>query len=259
MMIKNYKFVFSYLHDAKHYQICIDRENPSVVYIALKNRLMTSISKDWSLEEAARLLQRLVEALDDDLTCVKDYIDKVKRRLESKKDDTDFTRLHAFFMLSMCLSKPHQMQFDRHMKTLKDTKMLPSMAEPFDKSMRSKMTLAQKKYLSGDARQLPLGDLSKAEYRKCGLIATQKIRPEEPKKPKIEAKKAKVTVKTKKKTATKKNTTESKNATSKTKAIQPVAKTENVEPVAKKAKKTKVPKENIIEVMGTLQAAKVVL
>ena len=249
--------VFSYLHDPKYYQICIDREDPSVVYIALKNRLMTSISKDWSLDEAARLLQRLIDSLDEDLTCVKDYIDKVKRRLESKKDDTDFTRLHAFFMLSMCLSKPHQMQFDRHMKTLKDTKMLPSMAEPFDKTMRSKMTLAQKKYLSGDARQLPLGDLSKAEYRKCGLIATQKIKPEEPKKPKIELKKAKNVTKTKKKSNTKKSSGESKQTTSKPKATNPVQKTENVEPVAKKAKKTKVPKENIHDVMGNLQAAKV--
>ena len=174
-----------------------------------------------------------------------------------KKDDTDFTRLHAFFMLSMCLSRPHQMQFDRHMKTLKDTKMLPSMSEPFDKSMKSKMTMAQKKYLSGDSRQLPLGDLSKAEYRKCGLIATQKIRPEEPKKAKVEAKKTKVTTKAKKKTSTKKASHDSKNQTSKTKVSQSTTKTENVEPVAKKAKKTKVPKENIIDVMGTLQAAKV--
>ena len=218
---------------------------------------MTSISKDWSLDEAVRLLQRLIDSLDEDLTCVKDYIDKVKRRLELKKDDTDFTRLHAFFMLSMCISRPHQVQFDRHMKTLKDTKMLPSMAEPFDKNMKSKMTMAQKKYLSGDSRQLPLGDLSKAEYRKCGLIATQKIRPEEPKKPKVETKKTKVTTKAKKKTSTKKNSNESKTQTSKTKATPTPTKTENVEPAVKKAKKTKVPKENIIEVMGTLQAAKV--
>ena len=251
--------MLSYLHDPKHYQICIDRENPSVVYIALKNRLMTSMAKDWSLDEAVRLLQRLIEALDDDLTCVKDYIDKVKRRLEAKKDDTDFTRLHAFFMLSMCLSRPHQLQFDRHMKTLKDTKMMPSMSEPFDKAIRSKMAMAQKKYLSGDARQLPLGDLSKSEYRKCGLIATQKIRPEEPKKAKVEAKKTKTLVKTKKK-STKKNANESKASTTKQKSTTPTPKAENVEqPVAKKAKKTKVPKQNLNEVMGTLQAAKVTL
>ena len=246
---------FSYLHDPKFYQICVDREDPKLVYVALKNRLMTSIAKDWSLDEASRLLQRLVEAMDEDLTCVKDYIDKVRRRLESKKDDVDFTRLHAFFMLSMCLSKPHQMQFDRLMKTLKDTKMLPSLAEPFDKTMRAKMTMAQKKYLSGDARQLPLGDLSKSEYRKCGLIATQKIRPEEPKKPKTEVKKVKVVQKIKKKT-TKKANPDSKSATSKTKA-NPATKTESVEPAPKKAKKTKVPTENLADVMGTLQAAKV--
>ena len=243
------------MHDPKFYQICVDREDPRVVYIALKNRLMTSISKDWSLDEAARLLQRLVDAFDEDLTCVKDYVDKVRRRLEAKKDDVDFTRLHAFFMLSMCLSKPHQMQFDRLMKTLKDTKMLPSLSEPFDKTMKTKMTMAQKKYLSGDARQLPLGDLSKSEYRKCGLIATQKIRPEEPKKPKTEVKKVKVVRKIKKKT-TKKATSDPKTTTSKTK-VSTAPKTEIVEPVPKKAKKTKVPTENLADVMGTLQAAKV--
>ena len=133
--------------------------------------------------------------------------------------------------------------------------MLPSMSEPFDKAMRSKMTLAQKKYLSGDSRQLPLGDLSKSEYRKCGLIATQKIRPEEPKKVKTESKKSKVTLKPKKKSS-RKTSADQKPNTSKAK-VTTQAKVESVEPTPKKAKKTKVPAENLHEVMGTLQAAKV--
>ena len=231
--------------------ICIDREDPGLVYVALKNRLMTSHAKDWSLDEAARLLQRLIDAMDEDLTVVKEYVDKVKRRLETKKDDVDFTRLHAFFLLSMCLSKPHQMQFDGHMKTLRDTRPLPTLMEPFDKGMRVKMQAAQKKHLSGDSRQLPLGDLSKNDYRRCGLIATAKIKPEEPKKSKPETKKAKADKKEKKE---KKKSSKKKESSQK----QPSETTTEVEqPVAKKAKKTKVPAKDLTQVMQTLQANKV--
>ena len=59
-----------------------------------------------------------------------------------------------------------------------------------------------------------------------------------------------------KKKTTKKANPDSKSATSKTKA-NPATKTESVEPAPKKAKKTKVPTENLADVMGTLQAAKV--
>ena len=240
------------MHDERHYRICIDREDPSTVYIALKNKLMTCQAKEWSLEEAARLLTRFIESLDDDLACVKDYVEKVRQRLISKKDDTEFTRYHAFFLLSMCLSKPHQLAFDDHMKTLRDTRTASSLLEPFDKAMRAKMSAAQKKYLNGDSRQLPLGDLSKTEYRKCGLIATLKLRPDEPKKPKAEKKKEdKKSDKKEKKT--KKSSKKSEKSDSKSDS-----KPEVEQPVAKKAKKTKVPKKDLQNVMQTLEEQKAV-
>ena len=249
------------MHDPKHYQICIDREDPAIVYVALKNRLMTSHSKDWALDDANRLLLRLVEAMDEDLACVKDYIEKVRRRLETKKDDTDFTRMHAFFLLSMCLSKPHQVAFDDQMKQLRDTRPIACLQEPFDKTLKSKMVMAQKKHLSGDSRQLPLGDLSKNEYRKCGLIATQKIRPEEPKKAKTDQKKEKKTTSKSKKNGKNSNKNSKKsNAkdTSKTINLDADVKQETgVEPAPKKAKKTKVPEVDIHKVMNSLQSAKV--
>ena len=248
------------MHDPKHYMICIDREDPSTVYIALKNRLMTSHAKDWSLDDANRLLLRLVEAMDEDLACVKDYIEKVRRRIEAKRDDADFTRLQAFFMLSMCLSKPHQVAFDDHMKLLRDTRPVACLMEPFDKALKTKMVLAQKKHLTGDSRQLPLGDLTKNEYRKCGLIATQKIRPDEPKKVKTEQKKTKTSSKTKK--STKNSNKTSKKTTKDTTKVVNLdvdVKTETgvEQPAPKKAKKTKVPDVDIHNVMNTLQSAKV--
>ena len=233
--------------------ICIDREDPSVVYVSLKNRLMTAHANNWCLVEAVQLLARLIDALNEDLACVKDYIEKVKRKLEDKANDTDFTKLQACFLLSMCLSKPHQLAFDIHMKTLKDTRPVPALLEPFDKALRAKMVSAQRKHLSGDSRQLPLGDLSKTEYRKCSLIATQKIRPEEPKKVDAPPKKTKVVKKVVKKVAKKKDTT----TTTKTKPVVEPTKATVEQPAAKKAKKTKVPAENLSDVMNTLQAQKV--
>ena len=245
------------MHDSKFYMICIDRENPSVVYVALKNRLMTAHANNWCLIEAVQLLQRLLDALDEDLACVKEYIDKVKRKLESKANDTDFTKLQACFLLSMCLSKPHQMAFDIYMKMIRETRPASALLEPFDKALRAKMVSAQKKHLTGDARQLPLGDLSKTEYRKCSLIATQKIRPEEPKKPDVVVKKTKVVKKT-----VKKSTKDNKTKTTpkpKTTKVEPTPTPIVEQPVTKKVKKTKVPPEHVQDVMNSLQAHKVTL
>ena len=102
--------------------ICVDKEDPATVYVALKNKLMNAYDKDWGLEDAVRLLKRFIDALGEDLPVVADYVNKIKLQLEEKKDDVDFNRLQAFFLLSMCLSKPHQVLFDRKMKTIKDTK-----------------------------------------------------------------------------------------------------------------------------------------
>ena len=136
--------------------------------------------------------------------------------------------------------------------------MMPSMSEPFDKALRSKMMTAQKKHLSGDSKQLPLGDLSKTEYRKCGLIATAKIRPEEPRapKPKVESKKSKSTSKSKSDQKKGKKTSKPKPTETETAPV----KVENVEqshPPTKKAKKVKVPPEQIQDVLEGLQELKV--
>ena len=244
------------MHDPKHYMICIDREDPSVVYVSLKNRLMTSHANNWCLIEAVQLLQRLIDSFDEDLACVKDYIEKVKRKLESKSNDTDFTKLQACFLLSMCLSKPHQMSFDIHMKTLRETKPVPSLLEPFDKALRAKMVSAQRKHLTGDSRQLPLGDLSKVDYRKCSLIATQKIRPEEPKTTEPVVKKTKKVVKKVVKKAVK-ETKPTKTTTKPKAAVETTPKIVE-QPATKKVKKTKVPPEHIQAVMDSLQASKVI-
>ena len=241
------------MHDPQHYMICIDREDPSVVYVSLKNRLMTSHANNWCLIEAVQLLQRLIDSFDEDLACVKDYIEKVKRKLESKSNDTDFTKLQACFLLSMCLSKPHQMSFDIHMKTLRETKPIPALLEPFDKALRAKMVSAQRKHLTGDSRQLPLGDLSKTDYRKCSLIATQKIRPEEPKKPEVPVKKTKVVKKTVKKVV---KEAKPKAVVKEKPKVETTPKTVEQPPV-KKVKKTKVPPEHLEAVMNSLQAQKV--
>ena len=144
---------------------------------------------DWGLDDASKLLRRLIDALDDDCVVVRDFYEKLKMKLETFKNDPDFTKFHGVCLLSMGLSKPHQVAFDKHIEVIQDTKTISSLLEPFDKTLRSKMQLVQKKHFNGDARQLPLGDLTKTEYRKCGLIATQKIKPpEEPKKAKPEGK-----------------------------------------------------------------------
>ena len=218
---------------------------------------MTAYAKEWGLEDATRLLQRFVESLDEDLMVVKDYVEKIKRKLESKLGDPEFSRLQGFFMLSMCLSKPHQVAFDQLMTTMRDTRPIAALLEPFDKILKAKMTAAQKKFLTGDSRQLPLGDLGKNELRKCGLIATQKIKPEEPKpKFKPQEKKAKVMAdKPKKPVKPKKPAKDTKAA-----KAEPAQKAvvEN-QPVAKKAKKTKVETPDYENVIDTLQELKVSL
>ena len=241
--------------------VCIDREDPSLPYVALKNKLMHCHNKEWGLEDAARLLQRLIEAFDEDCVVVKDYFEKLRLKLLSKKDDPDFTKLQGFFMLSMGLSKPHQIAFDKHMKTLRDTKTNSMLLEPFDKALRSKMMTAQKKHLTGDSKQLPLGDLTKNEYRKCGLIATLKIRPEEPKvKAKAETTKtSKTKTKTKSKDSKKKDNSKEDKQKKKTAETAPKVDvdTATAPPPAKKGKKVKVPPDQIQEVLEGLQELKV--
>lgn len=264
--IEKYKIYFRYLHDKAHYMICIDRENSSIPYVALKSKLMTAQTKDWSMDDAVRLLQRFIDSLDEDLSVVRDYTEKIKIKLESKKDDPDFTRMQGFFLLSMCLSRPHQLAFDNQMRMLKDTRPASSLMEPFHKKMKQAMVEAQRKYATGDSKSLPLGDLSKAEFRKMGLIAAGKMKPIE--------KKQNVPKDSKKGNQTKKQTGSSQKnpGNNQTKKTNPPAKNQaakntstdsttkkSVEngPAPKKAKKTKVPPGDIIEVMQTLQAHKV--
>ena len=246
------------MHDSNHYQICREREDPGIVYVGIKSKLMTAHTKDWGLEDATRLLQRFIDALDEDLMVVKEYVEKIKRKLETKIGDPDFTRLQGFFMLSMCLSKPHQVAFDQLMITMRDTRPVAAMLEPFDKILKAKMTAAQKKFLTGDSRQLPLGELGKNELRKCGLIATQKIKPEEPKpKPKPVEKKPTPAAKPIKKTSKPKKGTPK--ASKSTPAPKEEPKPVESQPAPKKAKKTKVESPDYENVIDTLQELKVLL
>ena len=114
---------------------------------------------------------------------------------------------------------------------------------------------AQPFYDQAHGALLALGDLSKTDYRKCSLIATQKIKPEEPKKPEVAPKVIKKVVKK----LVKKPTKEAKSKTS-TKAKPTVESTPKPvveQPQTKKVKKTKVPSEHIQDVMKSLQAQKV--
>ena len=235
--------------------MCIDREHPSLPHVALKNKLMHCHNKEWGLDDASRLLQRIVNALDEDCVVVKDYFEKLKSTLDSKKDDPDFNKLQGFYLLSMGLNKPHQLEFDHQMNTLRDTKTVPMLMEPFDRNLRSKMMTAQKKHLTGDSKQLPLGDLSKNEYRKCGLIATMKIRPDEPRKPKVDQHK-KEKPSDKPKPAGKQPKPKKQNA-KETKQEPAAPKADVEQPTAKKAKKTKVPPQDLENVMNCLQELKV--
>lgn len=222
---------------------------------------MTAQTKDWSMDDAVRLLQRFIDSLDEDLSVVKDYSEKIKIKLESKKDDPDFTRMQGFFLLSMCLSRPHQLVFDNLMRTMKDTRPASSLMEPFHKKMKQAMVEAQRKYATGDNKSLPLGDLSKAEFRKMGLIATNKMKPVEKKVPAPKDNKKGPAKKEKGKKTDGNNQPKKPNPNqqqaAKPKAdAKPKPAVEN-QPAPKKAKKTKVPPGDIIQVMQTLQAHKV--
>lgn len=170
--------IFRYCHNPNHYNICIDKEDPATVYVALKNKLMNSYNKDWSLLDASRLLKRFLDALDDDLAVVFDYISKIKAMLDDKKDDADFTRLQAFYLLSMCLSKPHQLVFDHQMRTLKEANKCSYMDEPFSAKTKKTLIEAQKKYLTGMDKLIPYGDLSNKQKGIVKLYATKAIKPE---------------------------------------------------------------------------------
>ena len=50
-------------------------------------------NKDWGLEDAGRLLQRIIDALDEDCVVVKEYFEKLRLALLAKKDDPDFTKM----------------------------------------------------------------------------------------------------------------------------------------------------------------------
>ena len=167
---------------------------------------MNSYNKDWSLGDASRLLKRLLDALDDDLNVVYDYISKIKTTLDEKKDDVDFTRLQAFYLLSMCLSKPHQLIFDHQMKTLKDTKRCPYFDEPFDAKTRKNLIDTQKKFLTGTDKLLTYGELSNKQKGLVKLYASKGFQSDKPKQdPRKPTKKPSTKVENKPKQATNKS------------------------------------------------------
>ena len=139
---------------------------------------MTAYNKDWSLIDASRLLKRFLDALDEDLAVVHDYVSKIKQLVDEKKDDPDFTRQQAFYLLSMCLSKPHQQVFDHHMKTLKETKRCSYMDEPFSAKVRRSLVETQKKFLTGTDRLIAYGDLSQKQKGLVKLYASKGYKPE---------------------------------------------------------------------------------
>ena len=136
---------------------------------------MTAYNKDWSLLDASRLLKRFLDALDDDLAVVHDYVSKIKMMLDEKKEDVDFTRQQAFYLLSMCLSKPHQLIFDHQMRTLKETKKCTYLEEPFSAKMKKTLLEAQKKYLTGVDKIISYGDLSQKQKGLVKIYATKNI------------------------------------------------------------------------------------
>ena len=89
-LIKNQLF-FSYLGKPP-FNIFKDREDPDQVYVALRNRIKYHLLADFYLEDAVKILKRLIDALPDTLLCVKTYIEKVRMSIWSRKDDFSYTR-----------------------------------------------------------------------------------------------------------------------------------------------------------------------
>ena len=163
--------VFSFCEKFKLFR---DKEDPSTIYVIIRNKLMTNLLKEFFLQNATVLVRRLFEALPDDQLGLKAFVNEVHRNLVSKIGDPHYTRKLGLLDVSMCLSKVHQEQFFNLLDRNADMFQLK---EPFDRDIRAKM-LENRKLLSGMDKHKQLGALPKQKYEDVCLYTTNvKARP----------------------------------------------------------------------------------
>ena len=151
-----------------------EKEDPSTIYVIIRNKLMTNTLKDFYLQNAVILVKRLYEALPDDQLGLKLFMDEIHRNLVSKTGDPHYTRKMGLTDVSMCLNKAHQEQLLNLMDRNADMFQLK---EPFDREIRMRM-LENRKLLPGMDKHKQLGALPKQKYEDVCLYTTNvKARP----------------------------------------------------------------------------------
>ena len=154
-----------------------DREDPCAVYVILKNRLKDNLLKDFHLHNALALAGRLYHALPDCYLNAKNYVDEIKKVLQSKVGDPTFTRKQGLNICSMMLGLEHQRKFDCYMARIDDS---PILKEPFDREIRAKMSFLQKQTLDGLDKYQSLGALSRKNNELLTMYVSNKIPPPKP-------------------------------------------------------------------------------
>ena len=163
-------YLFSYLHD--ELDLFRDREDPTLVYVVIRNKLQDNLLKDFHLSNAISLAGRLYRALPDKYINAKHYVDEIKRVLTSKIGDYHFTRRMGLNVTSMLLGLSHQRKFDGLMARYEDN---PIMKEPFDREVKGKMANVQRQHLDGPEKYGSLGALSKKSTEMVAMMATNKL------------------------------------------------------------------------------------
>ena len=135
-----------------------DREDPTLVYVIIRNKLQDNLLKDFHLQNAISLAGRLYRSLPDKYINARTYVDEVRKALQSKTGDTHFTRKMGLNVTSMLLGLAHQRKFDGLMARIEDD---PVLKEPFDREIRGKMANIQRQHLDGLDKYAQLGALSK--------------------------------------------------------------------------------------------------
>ena len=165
------KNIFSF---CEAFSLFREKEDPSTIYVIIRNKLMNNVLKDFYLQNATVLIKRLYEALPDDQLGLKLYVDEIFRTINGKLGDPHYTRKMGLVDMSMCLSKTHQEQFLNLMDRNADMYQLK---EPFDRDIRAKM-MDNRKLLSGMDKHKQLGALPKQKYEDVCLYTTNvKARP----------------------------------------------------------------------------------
>ena len=230
-----------------------EKEDPGVVYVILRNKLMTNFLKDFYLQTAVVLIRRLVDALPDDQLALKSYMDQIHRSMMTKTGDAHYTRKMGLLDTSMCLNKAHQEKF-HHL--LDQNAEMFQLREPFDREIRSKM-MENRKLLSGMDKHKQLGALPKSKYDDVYLYTTNvKSRPSnnDSKAPKKETKRkaeAETPKKKKgKKKAKKENEKEAKNSNKGVETGKKVTEQPKV-----KRKSANVKKQDLVDLVGTIMVS----